>query len=133
MTQSPPKHESEEELEERIWSLLSVRDAKKLEANTTKSDAILPHFRADEEYAASVMQLIKQRELKARNYGRVASLQDLLTWLKLHDIEDVTMVQDYVEHVTTSVAQFPEQQHVSHPELESLLTKQGGEHGNRTE
>lgn len=58
---------------------------------------------------------------EAENYGRIAALKDLLTWLKLHEIEDVTMVQEYVEHVETSIKQTPDQRYVEYPELRRTL------------
>lgn len=61
--------------------------------------------------------LVAGAERTAENYGRVAALKDLFTWLKLHDIEDVSMVQDYVNHVEKSIEQSPNQRYVPHPEL----------------
>ena len=69
-------------------------------------------------FAVSIaMQLIHQHTEQAvrdaENYGRLSSLADLLTWFKLHDIEDVSMVADYVDHCTKSITQLPDQRYVS--------------------
>jgi hypothetical protein len=82
-----------------------------------------------QQVADSIMHLVsesmRRREAEAENYGRVASLLDLLLWLELHDIEDVTMVQDYVQHVETSIKQSPNQRYIERPELKATIRGEG--------
>lgn len=47
------------------------------------------------------------------NHGRISALAELKTWIKLHGITDISMVTDYIDHVTKSITQFPDQPHPS--------------------
>jgi hypothetical protein len=59
--------------------------------------------------------------LDAENYGRIASLLDFITWVQLHEVKDIVELQDYVQHVKTSILQTPDQRYIPWPEVKAAL------------
>lgn len=79
----------------------------------------------DKNYTDDMMALFESELKKRENYSRMASLADLASWLKLHDITDINMVYDGIDHMTKSIQQVPDQRFADHPELmRSTLTKE---------